>query len=90
MEYAGKNTVAGTEINDTANMIVANTMNPATAASVMVREFHVNPALAPVSAAIIPRPAIGIENTIKIIIEIMPRRMPAPIASTIFMPMYPA
>jgi hypothetical protein len=80
----GKNTVAGTEINERANIIVANRRNPANTASVMVRTFHVNPAVAPLSNAITPRPPMGMKSRMKTITEMMARTTLAPMGKDDF------
>jgi len=78
--------MAGTEINETANILIANKINAATTAKVMVKKFHVNPAIAPLSPAITPTEAMGIRNAIKTITAMMVRNTPAPMASTTFIP----
>ena len=79
--------MAGTETNETANILIANTINPAKTAKMMVKKFHVNPAIVPLSPTITPREAMGIRNAIKTITATMARKTPAPMASTTFIPM---
>ena len=47
--------MAVTEINETANILIANTINPAKTANMMSKKFHVSPAIVPLSPAITPR-----------------------------------
>ena len=82
--------MAGTEISEIKYINIANKMHATTTATVMVKTFHVNPAVLPVSTAIIAKPTVGIANIRTRITEAMPMTMPAPIANTIFIPTYTA
>jgi hypothetical protein len=60
MEYAGKNTIAGTAIIDVTKRKTMSSTDPATTASVIVATVQLNPAAFPPSTAATATPAAGI------------------------------
>src|ERR1700746_3342705 len=88
--YAGKNTATGTFTNAITQSIRTMTIVPATIAAVIVTGFQASPApFAAITSTTATIPT-GMITNMAAIVDKMVKRTPAPIASTTFMPTYPA
>src|SRR5579864_4737341 len=88
--YAGKNTATGTFTNAITQSSRTITIVPATIAAVIVTGFQASPApFAAITSTTATIPT-GMITNMAAIVDKMVRSTPAPIASTTFMPTYPA
>jgi hypothetical protein len=86
----GKNTATGTEISAIAKIRIPSATHPKTTAPVTIITLQSQPAAFPPSTASAPTLPIGISSRRKAMTEMMPKMIAAPMASAIFIPIFPA